>query len=121
MVFSIREINNKDKELLIELFNANECRYIQAKGEADDELINLYSQNIINGVFTEDNDILVGKTRIYKNFNNYKNYVYEYEINSILRQLKISYEDFISICILAGTTYSQKYCDIFDADACSSQ
>ena len=109
--------NHTYKNELIHLFNDKQIKYILAKGEADDECIDLFKNKQIDGVFTEDNDILLGKATVYKNLNNYNDYVYEYNINNILKQLNMSYKDFISICILAGTSYSKKWCDIFDAYA----
>jgi len=109
----------RDKFRLIELFNKRTIEYICAEGEADEQCVKMYRERTIHGVFTEDNDILLGKVKIYKNLCEFKDVVYEYCIFDILRQLQISYDNFISICILAGTSYSPKWCDIFDAfDLC---
>ena len=92
----------------------NECKvildilgipYIQAEGEADIECSNLVKNNIAYATLSEDVDILTfGCQNLIKNMKK-KNEILEYNLNDILKELKLNYIEFINLCILLGCDY----------------
>ena len=107
------KLNIIDINICKQLFRNQNIQFIQANGEADELCCSLYKENKVSGIFTEDNDLLLGGSIIYKGLNNYNDSIYEYNLKSILEELDISYNIFLKICLLAGSTYTKKVCSIF--------
>tara|TARA_B110000208_G_C11781224_1_gene433902 strand:+ start:618 stop:1424 length:807 start_codon:yes stop_codon:yes gene_type:complete len=107
------KLNIYDINLCKELFRKNSIEFREAEGEADDLCCQLYKDDIVKGIFTEDNDLLLGGAVIYKGLNNFNDVIYEYNLKNILIELNISYRSFLQICLLAGSTYTKKICCIF--------
>lgn len=92
-----------------ELFNLFGIKYIDAPCEAESLLAMLYKNKDIHGCISEDSDVLVnGGYLLLKNFNADKNTVDEYCLHGILDNLKITYDQFIDMCILCGCDYINK-------------
>lgn len=108
------KLNNYDINNCKKLFKENNVKYIQASGEADNLCCQLYKDNKIYGIFTEDNDLLLGGGLIFKGLNNFNDRIFEYNITNILYDLNISYNIFLRICLLSGSTYTKKIDDIFN-------
>ena len=98
-------VSKDQKAKLIELFNIIKIPYIIAEGEAEELCAYLQKNKIINYTLTEDSDSLVfGCSNILKTTKDKYTYV-EYNLNDILFHLKISYFQFIDLCILLGCDY----------------
>ena len=92
----------------------NECKkildimgipYIQAEGEADIVCSNLVKKKIAYATLSEDVDILTfGCNNLIKNMKR-KNEIIQYNLECILKELKINYIEFINLCILLGCDY----------------
>ena len=90
---------------LINLFNIFNVPFVRATGEADVLISDLYKKNIISLCLSEDTDLLTfGCKKIIKI---YKKQIYEYDLDLILKNMDINYNQFIEICILLGCDYLQ--------------
>jgi len=99
-------VSKHHKEQLKELLRLLNVPYIVAEGEAEELCAYLQKKNIIDFTVTEDSDALVfGCSNVLKMTPNMR-YVYtQYNLKDILYHLKISYNQFIDICILLGCDY----------------
>lgn len=94
----------------------NQCRelmkifgymVIDAKEEADAQLVELYKSSLIQYIVSDDMDILpFGGGRLLKKFSiAEKKLIQEINLNTILKEAKISMDQFIEISVLLGTDY----------------
>ena len=99
-------ITRKQLEECQELLKLLGIPVINAPEEADSQCAWLAKNNLVYGVSTEDMDILTfGSPRIIRNLSSRKKNSIEIELDSILKRLKISYKQFINLCILLGCDY----------------
>jgi flap endonuclease-1 len=82
--------------------------YIDAPEEADPQCAYLIRNKSVYGVFTEDMDLLTfGSNKVYRNLSaDKKKSIIEYDLKKILKELDITYEGFVDLCILLGTDYT---------------
>jgi len=86
----------------------------KADTEADTLLIGLAHQNIISYIATEDGDIIAGIPRHCSTVRqmflnpNINQYITVYNKDLILKNLNVSYEQFIDMCILFGCDYLKR-------------
>lgn len=91
---------------LKELLDLIHVPYIQAPGEADSVLGNLYRQNKVQLILSDDMDLLtIGGDEVLRNFFINSNKVSYYNLNSILKELNINRSMWIDFCILCGCDY----------------
>lgn len=91
------------------LFNLFGVPYIVSDGEAEDLCSQLCSNGYVHGCMSEDTDILAnGGLLFLRDFNSNNDYIIEYNLNKILNDLKITYNQFIDMCILCGCDYTSK-------------
>jgi flap endonuclease-1 len=82
--------------------------YINAPEEADSQCAYLAKMGLVDGVLTEDMDILTfGSTKIIRNLTSHKVPTTEINLNNILNHLNLNQEEFIEFCILLGCDYCQ--------------
>jgi len=82
---------------------------IQENYESDWILAQLNKNNIVDYILSEDSDILTfGGNFVLKNFSLRDENCHIYSLNSILKELNLSKDQFIDMCILCGCDYSQK-------------
>jgi flap endonuclease-1 len=106
-------ITREQNEQCHELLELMGIPYIDAIEEADSELANLCKNNMVYAVLTEDMDILTfGSPRIIRNLTSCKKEPIEIELNTILDNLNLTYEQFIELCVLFGCDYSSNIIDI---------
>jgi flap endonuclease-1 len=81
--------------------------YIEAPEEADPQCAYLIRNKLVNGVFTEDMDLLTfGSIKVYRNLSaDKKKPILEYNLKQILKDLEINYSQFVDLCILLGCDY----------------
>jgi 5'-3' exonuclease len=107
---TIINITKNDIELVKKLFNIFNIPIIYAKNEADAMCAKLYDEGYITACMTDDMDMLplgCGKTIKFED-----NKLIEYDLNYILNGLKISYRQFVEMCIIFGCDYLQIYTKI---------
>ena len=96
------------------LFNLAGIKYVQALGEADIELARMYQDNVIDGVISEDTDMLTHGIGIlirgYRSITYYKtNCVKTYSLETILEQLQMTRLEFVEMCVLCGCDYTSSH------------
>jgi flap endonuclease-1 len=81
--------------------------YLEAPEEADPQCAYLIRNKQAFGVFTEDMDLLTfGSYKVYRNLSaDKKKPIVEYDLKKILKELEITYSQFIDLCILLGCDY----------------
>jgi len=89
---------------LILLFGYN---LIEAKEEADNQLVQLYDNGVIDYIASDDMDtLLFGGRKMLKNFTaDPEKYIQEIDLDLILCEANISMDQFIRIGLLHGTDY----------------
>lgn len=80
--------------------------YINAPEEADSQCAYLAKNGFVEGVLTEDMDILTfGSTKIIRNLTSHKVPTTEIVLDNLLNHLDLNQEEFIDFCILLGCDY----------------
>lgn len=80
--------------------------YVQAASEAECTAAALQKQGIVSAVYTADTDtITYGASRVVRKIINYE-LVDQIELDFVLRELGVSYEQFVRFCVLVGCDYS---------------
>ena len=93
----------KQSQELLELMG---IPYIIANEEADSQCAYLSKKGLVDGVYTEDMDILTfGAKKIIRNLTSYKKSTIEISLSDILEKLDLNYDNFIDFCILLGCDY----------------
>lgn len=83
--------------------------YIVANGEAETLCAKLSRSGLVGGCMSEDMDILPnGGKKFIRNFNSRRNVITEYDLDTILEKMEVTYNEFIDICILCGCDYCPK-------------
>lgn len=109
LTLSIISISKEDIILIKRLFDFTGTQYYQADTEAEIICSRLVKYNLVDGVFSNDTDVLpnFGKF-LYTDFDYHKNYVTEINLSSILENTNLNIQEFIDICILCGCDYTTK-------------
>ena len=110
---NIININKTNFEDCKQLFNVFGIPWIIANGEAENICSQLcfYKLNIntdysVLGCLSNDSDVLVnGGRKLLTNFSSYTNTIVEYDLEIILRDMNLSYEQFVDMSILCGCDY----------------
>lgn len=100
-------ITAKKVKYLKKMFIEMQIPYITSNTEAEKLAAYLYKIGVVDGVMSEDSDLLPqGIGDIYKDYslNNY--YLTHISLNTALTGLDMTYEQFIDFCILCGCDYS---------------
>jgi len=93
----------KQSQELLELMG---IPFIIANEEADSQCAYLSKKGLVDGVYTEDMDILTfGAKKIIRNLTSYKKSTIEISLSDILEKLDLNYNNFIDFCILLGCDY----------------
>ena len=89
-------------------------QYIVAPFEADEICAKLMSNDKVYACMSDDTDMLVyGCKRVLRNVDFEHKTAIIYKLDDILKYLKISYDDFKRLCVIAGTDYSKTNKQIF--------
>lgn len=93
--------------LLRELLNLMNISYYDADSEAEGTCSLMARKNLVDGVLTEDTDVMAyGTPYMYFNLNLQNETVSILSLNDILSQLDISFESLQDFCIMCGTDYN---------------
>ena len=107
---NITNVQIKQSQELLDLMG---IPYIIANEEADSQCAYLSKKELVDGVYTEDMDILTfGAKKIIRNLTSYKKSTIEISLSEILEKLELNYENFIDFCILLGCDYCYGLNDI---------
>jgi flap endonuclease-1 len=92
-----------------ELFNKMGIPYVDAPCEAEAYIAYMCKRKYMDGCISEDSDVLVNGVSLFlRDFSPDKNIVVEYCLNGILDTLALRYDEFVDMCILSGSDYTQK-------------
>lgn len=99
-------ISKEQWEQCKELLELMGIPYINAPEEADSQCAYLAKNGFVEGVLTEDMDILTfGSTKIIRNLTSHKVPTTEIVLDNLLNHLDLNQEEFIDFCILLGCDY----------------
>ena len=106
-------VTSQDKDDLIQLFNGLGAPYLQADYEADFLLASLYEDGLIDGVISEDCDMLThGVGHLVRGLIDRDcrrlGQIRLYTLSTILEQGNLTMPQFIDFCILCGCDYGPK-------------
>jgi flap endonuclease-1 len=80
--------------------------YLQCDEEADLLCNTLVLKNKVDLILSDDMDILVGGAKkILRNFNSNSNKIFYYNLDDIQRDLKLTNEQWLNLCVLSGCDY----------------
>lgn len=109
----IVSITKKQMDQCRELLDYMGIPYIDAPEEADSQCAYLAKKGYVDGVLTEDMDILTfGAHKIYRHLASYKKESKEISLHNILDKLNLTYEQFVEFCILMGCDYCEGLTDV---------
>jgi len=101
-------ISKEQWEQCKELLELMGVPYIIAPEEADSQCAYLAKIGLVDGVLTEDMDILTfGSTKIIRNLTSHKVPTTEINLENLLNHLNLNQDEFIDFCILLGCDYCQ--------------
>ena len=96
------------------LLDAYGIKYMHARGEADGLCAALVIKKMAYACFSEDTDLFVyGCPRVLKYLSLLHHTVVMYELPTICSDLSMHFDDFQTMCILAGTDYNDSELNIF--------
>ena len=91
------------------LMDVYEAKHIHAEGEADEVCAQMVLKGEAWACLSEDMDMFVyGCPRVLRYFSLLKHNVVCYHMDEILRQLKMTQNEFREVCVLSGTDYNRK-------------
>jgi 5'-3' exonuclease len=104
---NVIDIKSDDFELIKHLFDLLDVPYYYAVSEAEATCAHLCINKQVDGVLTEDTDILAyGCPIFYHKINIQNNTIMKIEIKNILQMLHFTFEQFRDFCIMCGTDYN---------------
>ena len=105
---SIISIDKGDIESLKELFTILNIQFIEADTEAEIICARLCKQNKVDLCLSDDTDVLANGSIFVTGYNLKKNHLIKYDYPKILKELKLTNEEFVDLCILCGCDYTLK-------------
>lgn len=107
-------VNKSDYDKVKEFLDAYGMTYITAKREADEVCAALCIKNKTWACLTEDTDIMAyGCQRVLRYFSLIKHNVILYDMDNILSNLGLSFNDFKELCVCSGNDYIETDRNIF--------
>lgn len=96
------------------LMNILGVSFVEATGEADELCVHLVKKKVAWACMTEDMDMFVyGCLRVLRCFNLEKGTAMLYSTPDILKNLKMTQDEFREVCLMAGTDYHKSKYNIF--------
>lgn len=106
-------ISKKQIEQCMEMLDLMGIPYVVAPSEADSQCAELAKSGLVDGVLTEDMDIMTfGAPKIYRNLTSYTKENLEILMSDVLSELNLTYDQFIELCILFGCDYCERIKDL---------
>ena len=101
------KIHHSDIANVKSLIQSYGVSYIEAPGEADKLCAKLVNKNKVYACLSEDMDLFVyGCNRVLRYLSLLKRNVVLYDLKKILSEIKLTHDEFKSICIISGTDYN---------------
>lgn len=100
------KLTTKHYKQIMKLLTMLGIPYLIASGEADSQCVAMFKAGKVDGIISNDSDILTfGGSMLIKDFN-FSKYSKILCLNKILLGLNFTHEQFIDFCIILGTDYS---------------
>lgn len=103
------EITDNDlkrvQKLIIELLSIFELPYIESIGESDAQCGYLFKNNFIDGVISEDNDMIIHGVTVYKNFFRKDKDIVTVSFNDVVEILGLDQTSLLKISYFLGSDY----------------
>lgn len=100
-------ITKQDFNLSRELFDILKVPYFNAILEAEKTCVHLQKDGLVDGVLSEDTDVLAyGVKHFLTKINTGDDTCVYINIDEVLQTLELSYEQFLDVCIMCGTDYN---------------
>lgn len=101
------DIKKEDFELSKTLLNLLGVPYYVAYCEAETMCSDLCKRGIVDAVLSEDSDVLAyGSPYLLNNINTTKETCIKVDFNNILKELELTYDSFLDMCIMCGCDYN---------------
>lgn len=94
------------QSLIKKIISVLNLPFIDSPSESDAQCGYLCKQNLVDGVITEDNDILLYGGTVFKNFFRKNKYIVKYDPQEIEKTLGLSTIDLINIGFVLGSDYT---------------
>ena len=108
-------VSQRDVESIKSLMDSRHVSYIQAPHEADEVCARMMHKGTAQYCMSDDMDMFVyGCSRVLRQLNLQDGTASLYQLDHMLKALRISLADFQMICILSGTDYSESSYTIYD-------
>ncbi|ELA41982.1 uncharacterized protein VICG_00999 [Vittaforma corneae ATCC 50505] len=102
-------ISNNDlqrvQRLIIELLDILELPHIECIGETDAQCGYLFRKRLIDGVVSEDNDMVLHGVTVYKNFFRKDKDILSFSYQDVIEQLGLDQDSLIKMSYLLGSDY----------------
>lgn len=100
-------IISQDFDLTRELFEIMKVPYLNAEAEAETLCSQLCLLGYVDGVLSEDTDVLAYGSKIFLNkINTYEHTCIEVDYETLLQDMEFTSEQFLDFCIMCGTDYN---------------
>lgn len=100
---------NQDFDYCQSQLKSYNIKYMESYFEADSLMARLCELDIIDGVISDDSDLLVFNCPVlYTDFSLHSDEVTELRIDEILEVLNLSYNQFVDMCILFGNDFNER-------------
>lgn len=107
-----KQVRRPTREIVDEckrIFELLGVPYRQSPGESDVTLAEMYCSGEVDGIVSEDTDMLpYGCNCFLTEFKYNSEYVTEFNLAKVLEDLEMTREQFVDLCILCGCDYSEK-------------
>ena len=105
-IISVKAEYIRNLKYMLDLLNIH---YIQAEGEADIICSQLNKRGVVDLVMSDDMDLIVSGTQfLLREFSLGNNKIQHYSLDTILKTLDITTEQWVDFCILCGCDYSKR-------------
>lgn len=95
------------KTIFIEVLKIFELPYVESPGEADSQCWYLFKNGLIDGVVSEDSDMIIYGTTVYKNFFRKDKDILEFSLKEIEDKINLNKIDLIKLGYLLGCDYCE--------------
>lgn len=99
------EETKKVEETIKTLLNIFGLPFIESPGESDSQIWYLFKNKLIDGAITEDSDMIIYGTTIYKNFFRKDKDILMFELKDVENKLGLDQQNLIKLSFILGSDY----------------
>lgn len=107
LLYTLLKISASDYELTKQLFTLLGVSWLDAPGEAEAACAVLCRKGFVDGVLSEDTDVLNYRSSVFLHrLNLSQNSLVEIRFHDVLQHLDLNTQQFLDFCIMCGTDYN---------------